>query len=240
MAISIDADVSPRVITVLAPATSISVQQIVDLVRAWEHDVSNLEHPLIVTASGKDDLGDGVSAAVTVQLQNAVLGFEERVAPTFVQCRITGGNLTAVDGVGDTIEPIQTTDYTQVVYSKSVSATLINGDAVDPWLTALPGAYGAGTAGKIVGDNIDAAISSRLAASALAAIADAIWDEATSGHSIAGTFGEHHHVVYSGQVSGATSTTTLIDSIGRGPLERAGGHISHRRSEVSGHRHLRV
>lgn len=35
--------------------------------------------------------------------------------------------------------------------------------AGDPWTTALPGAYGAGTAGKIVGDNIDAAISSRLA-----------------------------------------------------------------------------
>jgi len=33
------------------------------------------------------------------------------------------------------------------------------GSAGDPWATALPGAYGAGTAGKIVGDNIDAPIS---------------------------------------------------------------------------------
>lgn len=31
--------------------------------------------------------------------------------------------------------------------------------AGDPWATALPGAYGAGTAGKIVGDNINAPIS---------------------------------------------------------------------------------
>ena len=31
----------------------------------------------------------------------------------------------------------------------------------DPWGTALPGAYGAGTAGKIIGDNINATISSR-------------------------------------------------------------------------------
>lgn len=37
------------------------------------------------------------------------------------------------------------------------------GSAGDPWATALPGAYGAGSAGKIVGDNIDAKISSRLA-----------------------------------------------------------------------------
>lgn len=38
------------------------------------------------------------------------------------------------------------------------------GSAGDPWTTILPGAYGAGTAGKIVGDALDAAISTRLAA----------------------------------------------------------------------------
>jgi len=33
------------------------------------------------------------------------------------------------------------------------------GSAGDPWSTALPGAYGAGTAGKIVGDNINAPLA---------------------------------------------------------------------------------
>jgi hypothetical protein len=37
------------------------------------------------------------------------------------------------------------------------------GAAGDPWSTALPGAYGAGTAGQIVGEFLDVAISSRLA-----------------------------------------------------------------------------
>ncbi len=37
------------------------------------------------------------------------------------------------------------------------------GSAGDPWSTALPGAYASGTAGKIVGDNVDAAVSSRMA-----------------------------------------------------------------------------
>lgn len=41
------------------------------------------------------------------------------------------------------------------------------GAAGDPWSTSIPGAYGAGTAGKILGDNIDATISSRAAASDL-------------------------------------------------------------------------
>jgi hypothetical protein len=35
------------------------------------------------------------------------------------------------------------------------------GSAGDPWTTALPGAYSAGQAGKIIGDNINATISSR-------------------------------------------------------------------------------
>jgi len=35
------------------------------------------------------------------------------------------------------------------------------GAAADPWATALPGAYGAGAAGKIVGDNLNATVSSR-------------------------------------------------------------------------------
>jgi hypothetical protein len=33
------------------------------------------------------------------------------------------------------------------------------GAAGDPWITALPGAYGAGTAGKIVGDNLNAPVA---------------------------------------------------------------------------------
>jgi hypothetical protein len=35
------------------------------------------------------------------------------------------------------------------------------GAAGDPWATALPGAYSAGQAGKIIGDNINATVSSR-------------------------------------------------------------------------------
>lgn len=44
------------------------------------------------------------------------------------------------------------------------------GAAGDPWSTSLPGAYGAGTAGKIIGDNLNATVSSR----ASQATADAI------------------------------------------------------------------
>jgi len=46
------------------------------------------------------------------------------------------------------------------------AAIIAAGSAGDPWSTLIPGAYGAGTAGKIVGDNINATISSRSSHSA--------------------------------------------------------------------------
>lgn len=46
--------------------------------------------------------------------------------------------------------------------------------AGDPWTTALPGAYGAGTAGKIIGDNINATISSRMAEASINTTAGAV------------------------------------------------------------------
>jgi hypothetical protein len=46
------------------------------------------------------------------------------------------------------------------------------GSAGDPWSTALPGAYGAGTAGKIVGDNVNATISSRASQTSLDTLDD--------------------------------------------------------------------
>lgn len=45
------------------------------------------------------------------------------------------------------------------------------GSAGDPWSTPLPGAYGVGTAGNIIGNNIDAAVSSRASAANLATVA---------------------------------------------------------------------
>jgi hypothetical protein len=46
------------------------------------------------------------------------------------------------------------------------------GSAGDPWGTALPGAYGAGTAGKIVGDNLNATVSSRASQTSLDTLED--------------------------------------------------------------------
>lgn len=63
------------------------------------------------------------------------------------------------------------------------------GSAGDPWSTALPGAYSAGSAGYILGTNLNATVSSRLSSASYSAppsaatIASAVWDEdIVSGH----------------------------------------------------------
>jgi hypothetical protein len=53
------------------------------------------------------------------------------------------------------------------------------GSAGDPWNTALPGAYGAGTAGKIIGDNLNATISSRATQTSVDTIDDFLDTEIT-------------------------------------------------------------
>jgi hypothetical protein len=69
------------------------------------------------------------------------------------------------------------------------------GSAGDPWSTPLPGSYGSGSAGYIIGNTLDAAISSRLASGSyssppsVSAIADQVWDEVLSGHLTGGTTG---------------------------------------------------
>lgn len=71
-----------------------------------------------------------------------------------------------------------TADYGSAgTYGEALEAV---GAAADPWLTNLPGEYGEGTAGYIIGTG------STLTASA---IADAVWDEASTGHTDAGKAG---------------------------------------------------
>lgn len=64
--------------------------------------------------------------------------------------------------IADAVWEETLTDHSGTVGS-TAQALNAAGSAGDPWTTALPGSYGAGTAGKIIGDNIDAAVSSRLA-----------------------------------------------------------------------------
>jgi len=122
----VDFESSPRIITVLAPSTEITIQDLHDTLRAIEARPYALSYPTLIRSSGKDSLGGAEYVGITARLLNAQLAFEERAGPDFVQCTVRGGNLVAEDAGGNSISPIYTTSYTQVVYAQSTSPTLLN------------------------------------------------------------------------------------------------------------------
>ena len=58
-------------------------------------------------------------------------------------------------------EAVRDVDNTAPAVNSLGAMVKANADVGDPWVVALPGAYGAGSAGKIVGDNLNATVSSR-------------------------------------------------------------------------------
>lgn len=75
---------------------------------------------------------------------------------------------TAVDKIADQIWDEVLSGHAGV--GSTGAALSAAGGSGDPWSTALPGAYGAGTAGNIVGTNLDATVSSRATVAALSTL----------------------------------------------------------------------
>jgi len=128
MAITVNPYVSPRVITVLAPLTEISVQDLSDQIKDWEDEPASLSFPFLIKTFGKQALGGGSYVGITAELQNAKIAFEARDGtddPPEVLCTISGGNLVALDSGGSSMSPVSPTAYTQVVIAQSTSPSII-------------------------------------------------------------------------------------------------------------------
>ena len=121
--ISINWDVSPRIITVEIPSTEITLQDLHDSCRSVEALFSGIDEPKLINSAGKEPLGGGVEVGLTSTLQNAVVAFEARPGPDWVLCKITRGNLVAVDALGNDIDPRHPTAYVTVDRTASSSAT---------------------------------------------------------------------------------------------------------------------
>lgn len=124
--VTVDFSLSPRIITVLSPSTSITIQDLHDTLRSIEDDVWNMSFSKLISSAGKENLGGGVLVGVTSTLQNAKLAFQERSGPSYIQCRVDGGNLVAIDANGNSMSAIEPTAFTQVILANSSSATLVN------------------------------------------------------------------------------------------------------------------
>ena len=87
------------------------------------------------------------------------------------------------------------------------------GSAGDPWATAIPGAYGAGTAGKIVGDNVNATISSRASQTSLDTLDDFVDTEVAA---IITTLGTPAGASVSADIAAIEAQTDDIGAAGAG------------------------
>lgn len=124
MAIQVNAILSPRIITVPeADGDSITIQSLVNQIRAWEDDQINLSHTKLLSAGGKDVLGGGVLVGITATLENAKLKFAARTSPT--TCNVLGGNLVALDSGGVPMSPIEGSDNVSVIIAQSSSGIMV-------------------------------------------------------------------------------------------------------------------
>lgn len=118
-------DKANKLIIIEAPATTITIQELVNAIREWEEELENFDVAKIADASGKEDLGGGLKVGITLKLLGWKLKFADRTGPDTVLCEVTGGNLVAVDAAGHFVNPIEPSSYVTVTKTASVSAALI-------------------------------------------------------------------------------------------------------------------
>lgn len=94
---------SPRIVLVEAPSTSITIQDLVDTLRTLEDDLDNIDDDYILDASGKEELEGGVYVGITAVLNNAHLQFEDRATPTSEGTVTTGGTTILTDATANFI-----------------------------------------------------------------------------------------------------------------------------------------
>lgn len=109
-----------KIITLLSPDTEIAIQDLLNSIREWEDELTSMDVPIVAFCAGKESLGGGVVVGLTLTLLNDwQLAFEARTGPDYIQCKVSGGNIVAVNVNG----PIYPTAFTQVLITASSSAT---------------------------------------------------------------------------------------------------------------------
>ena len=114
-----------RIITIELPDTEVTVQQLINAIRDWEDDLTNIETPKVADASGKESLGGGLAVGITLKLLNWKVKFADRSGPDYIDCSVSGGNLLAVDANNQSMNPIAPAAYVTVTKSTAVSAVAI-------------------------------------------------------------------------------------------------------------------
>lgn len=125
--IRIDWTISPRIVEIASPSTTVTVQDLYDTIRVLEERPGGegLKEPLVVSVlgsetGGKQDLGGSISVGLTLTLIDAQIKFEDRPGPSTVRCFVNGGNVVRQGGT----EPIAPSDFTFIVVNNQVGGVI--------------------------------------------------------------------------------------------------------------------
>lgn len=166
--------------TISSRATQTSVDTVDDFLDTEIADIRNRLPAALV--GGRMDSSVGAMAADVVTaaaIATGAIDADAIAADAITAAKIATGAIDA-----DALAADAGAEIADAVWDEAIAGHLgagstgaaLNaaGSAGDPWSTPLPGAYGAGTAGKIIGDNIDAAVSSRASQTSVNTIDDFI------------------------------------------------------------------
>lgn len=120
-------------------------------------EANHLDHLLATTYDPASK--PGAADALLNELVESDAGVARYTANALEQAP-TGGSAPSAADIADAVWEEVIADHSGTAGSTAESLNAA-GSAGDPWVTALPGAYGAGSAGKILGDNLNATVSSR-------------------------------------------------------------------------------
>lgn len=113
-----------------------------------------------LSAAGVQAIWDALTSALTVVGSIGKLLFDNIDAA--ISSRLSTAGYTAPPTAAANADAVWDETLADHLAAGSTGNALnAAGSAGDPWSTAIPGAYGAGTAGKIVGDNLNATVGSR-------------------------------------------------------------------------------
>ena len=128
--ITVDWDSSPRIVNV-ATVASVTVQDLYDSLRDIAAHNLAMDDDDIVDAGGKE----GGVVGITMTLKNAQVKFENTGTPRL--CKVSGGNLFAVDTNGDDMSPIAYNTNVTVGYAQSTAAAMAQDADIDTILAII-------------------------------------------------------------------------------------------------------
>lgn len=147
---------------------------------------------------GYDPATNKVQGVVLVDTLTTYTGNTPQTGDSFARIGVNGAGLSNIDLPNQTIDIVGniTGNLSGSVGSVTAGVTLAASAITAIWAALTSALTTVGSIGKLLVDNIDATISSRLATAgytappSVGAIADQVWDEALAGHVSAGSTGE--------------------------------------------------